>query len=434
MSLPIQSLKSYKNPKEIKLPYNTAYYNFGLLSELDFIIGGYGKADHKFIFNLNTFVEAFVLNEVFLVSKQEWDHHFCIAKEVFKDGRPITNLVLTNPKGVTLIGWPVWIDKGVVKFVKDMNNPEDKKEESNILVEFQKQNSEYINDKYFKEAYFKGQTEKYSYLWHGISEVNGEKKRLAVFETETTFPKLLNGMYNTLSHSIFQTALPFRGFKSDIEVNKSLGVPNKTYDILAKTYNEKLGSLNQYVGYKKIPIPPLVAILLSKCKTKEEIPEKLIELRNDFTELRKSFVDIEKRLDECDSVREQMKINDEFQSFWKAFSKKYKTTSNRLAFHFWDLKDKSNLNKAVENILDGNKIEDFTKDLNVTNFSTSILSKFYDLYKDRKALNRFKGVTNLWELFLDTPTLERQALDIERLFGFKVNRDELIKLANSIQK
>lgn len=195
-----------------------------------------------------------------------------------------------------------------------------------------------------------------------------------------------------------------------------------------------MDNLNRYTGYKKIPIPPLVPILLSQCKTKEDIPEKLKQLRQDFTELRKPFVDIEKRLYECETIKEQFKINDEFQSFWNAFSKKYKTTSNRLAFHFWDLKDKSNINDALENILDGNKAEDFLKDLNVTNFSVSILSKIHALYKDKKALNRFKGVTNLWDLFLNSPTLEKQASDIERLFGLKINQKELSSIANSINQ
>lgn len=315
-----------------------------------------------------------------------------------------------------------------------MNNPNDRQEQSDLLFDFQNKNSSYIRKKFFEEPYLKGHTDKYPYLWHDITMKDGEKKRFVIFETETTFNNLLDGMYNTLSSSIFQTALPLRGFKAEIEVNKSLGIPNRTYKILADTYNEKLDNLNRYTGYKKIPIPPLVPILLSQCKIKEDIPEKLKQLRQDFTELRKSFVDIEKRLYECETIKEQFKINEEFQSFWNAFSKKYKTTSNRLAFHFWDLKDKSNINDALENILDGNKAEDFLKDLNVTNFSVSILSKIHTLYKDRKALNRFKGVTNLWDLFLNSSTLEKQASDIERLFGLKINQKELSSIANSINQ
>lgn len=118
MNQKFKSLKYFDSPSDIKLPYNTAYYNFGLLQDLDYVIGGYGPADHQFIFNLNSFVEAYILNEEFLVSKQEWDHHFCTTKEIFTNGKPITHLVITNKKGCKYIGWPQWIDKGIVKYVR----------------------------------------------------------------------------------------------------------------------------------------------------------------------------------------------------------------------------------------------------------------------------------------------------------------------------
>ena len=54
--------------------HSTAYYNFDLLQRLDYVIGGYGKASQDFIFDFNNFVESFVLNENFLLSKQEWDN------------------------------------------------------------------------------------------------------------------------------------------------------------------------------------------------------------------------------------------------------------------------------------------------------------------------------------------------------------------------
>ena len=70
-------------PRKIDIKSNTAYYNFELLRELDYVIGGYGKASQEFIFNFNNFVESFILNEHFLLSNQEWNHNFLTSKATF---------------------------------------------------------------------------------------------------------------------------------------------------------------------------------------------------------------------------------------------------------------------------------------------------------------------------------------------------------------
>lgn len=55
-------------------PRNVAYLNFSLIDELDYVIGGYGKPNQEFIFTLNSFIESYVLNDIFHFSFLEWSH------------------------------------------------------------------------------------------------------------------------------------------------------------------------------------------------------------------------------------------------------------------------------------------------------------------------------------------------------------------------
>ena len=123
--------------KPIKIQYNSAYYNFDLLQRLDYVIGGYGKATQEFIFDFNNFVESFILNENFLLSNQEWNHHFLTAKAIFSKGRPITELVITHKNGMQIMGFPFYVNMGKVLYAEDVSSSIDRKGESKLYVDFQ---------------------------------------------------------------------------------------------------------------------------------------------------------------------------------------------------------------------------------------------------------------------------------------------------------
>lgn len=62
------------------------------------------------------------------------------------------------------------------------------------------------------------------------------------------------------------------------------------------------------------------------------------------------------------------------------------------------------------------------------------IGKIMEYFKDRKALNRYKGITNLWDLFQKSPTLENQVKDLERFFGIKVDINALSSIAQTVNK
>jgi hypothetical protein len=426
-----------KKPKIQSLNINSAYYNFKLLSELDYVIGEYGKATQHFIFNFNNFVESFVLNEHFLLTHQEWNHHFLIAKATYSNGRPITNLVLTHKNGLQIVDWPYYIERGKVLYVenRDINYKFESNEKSKLYVDFQKKNKDYLKSKYFVPSSFEGFEPEYSFL--GSDLIVNEKtvmKQFMIFETTTTPKNLIENLNNTLPNSNFQSTLPLNGFKTQLDINKGLGISKSTIDILKDLHNVKVNELTNYSGYKKIPIPPLVPILLSQCKTIQDIPTKLIELRNDFQDLRNSFLNFEKRIAKSETLKEQFIIIEEYNTFWKIFSKKYKIKTNRLMFHFWDFASSSNASGAIENAFDAGKTDELLDDLSLTKVAGKVIKKGRSYFRDKKTLNRFKGITDLWDLFQNSKTLENQIKDYERIFKIKVDFKELNRIANSIKQ
>ncbi|UTD14920.1 hypothetical protein HER15_05250 [Tenacibaculum mesophilum] len=422
-------------PRNINIKQNTAYYNFELLRELDYVIGGYGKATQEFVFNFNNFVESFILNENFLLSNQEWNHHFLTTKATFPKGRPMTELVITHKNGMQIMGFPFYAEMGKVLYAEDVPSSIDKKGESELYVDFQEKNKEYLNEKYFKPKKFEDFETKYLVLMSDYStSQKADSKRFVVIESNTTPTELLSGLYKALPNTNFQTTIPLTGFKAQLEINKGLGVSKSTIETLKKLHDIKIEELVKFSGYRKIPIPPLVPILLSQCNTIDDIPDKLLQLRNDYQELRHSFLNYEKNISEAKNLKEQFKINKEYTEFWEAFSRKNKINTNRLMFHFWDLGKESKIIDSIENVVDSGSFDDFIGDLSFTKLGAKGIGKIMEYFKDRKALNRYKGITNLWDLFQKSPTLENQVKDLERIFGIKVDINALNRIAKTVNK
>lgn len=69
-------------------------------------------------------------------------------------------------------------------------------------------------------------------------------------------------------------------------------------------------------------LPPLTAILLQRCKTREDLPFELIKLRDEFKHLRQSLTKYQKEYEQTDTVREKIELRKEFQSSIDIFMRK----------------------------------------------------------------------------------------------------------------
>lgn len=412
-----------------KTPRNVAYLNFSMIDELDYVIGGYGKPKQEFIYTFNSFIESYVLNDIFHFSFLEWSHFTNTNKHTFNNGRPIYSVLINKGDKLLFRDWIgefrglVMLSEPVIKGVV---------ENQHYIDKFQREASKEVKDKYFKPIIFLNQNEKFPYLYRNFG-FNKEPKesRYLIMAIERSQKELLQGLYTGNSDLNCHACMPYSGMRSQFAHNLSLLPSNQSYKLLSKFYNQKIETLTSYSGYNKIPIPPLVSIVLSQCNDLTDIPQKLRQLRADFTELRNSFADLEERIENAENIKEQIEAIEQVRGFWSSFSKKYNNENHRNIHHFWDIKKSSGFDGALEKVLDkGDNFQDFLTNLNTVSIAGKITNKAYSFFKERKSLNRFQGIIDLWQLSQKTPALKRQAKDYERIFKVKIDLQELNRLHN----
>ncbi|MDN3594337.1 hypothetical protein [Zunongwangia endophytica] len=119
----------------INLNYNSTYISINLIDELDYVIGGYGKPNAIFIYSLNTFLEAFILNSSFYLSSQEFKHLQIVSKAIFPNGRPILELLSKTQKLSAIGGIGNEIGQVVALGSFDPENPKSYQERIKDFIE-----------------------------------------------------------------------------------------------------------------------------------------------------------------------------------------------------------------------------------------------------------------------------------------------------------
>ena len=190
-------------------------------------------------------------------------------------------------------------------------------------------------------------------------------------------------------------------------------------------HGQNIDDAEQHLGREVQSLPPFVGIVLSKCKSSDDIPKVLKEIRADFEDFRNCCERFEKQLNAAKTVKEQVDAVKEYKTFWSTLVKKYTDKRSRLMYRFLDIASESEYEKAADSALDNLSTTDILKDLNLGKVAGKTGIAIWDKLKERKILNKFKGVVNLWDLLENSPTIQTQLDDIERIFKTKVDRTKL---------
>jgi len=413
--------------EEVKLEYNSTYISINLIDELDNVIGGYGKPNAIFIYSLNAFLESFVLNSNFYISDQEARHFQVVSKAMFPNGRPILELLAKTKclMGIGGIGNQIGKVVSIGKF--DPKNPTSYQERIEHYINHGLDTNE-VRQKYLILPSLNDDIKELIYL--NIGRVEGG---YAATESQNSPQKFYSKLCDVTKATNIQVTLPFYNYKFQIEEVQSRGLGKEIISKLTDSFLNRQKRIEQYFGISNQNIPPLVAILLSQCKSISDIPEKIIQLRGDFTNLRQAIVKYEKRINEAENIKEQLEAIDEVNEFWKVFNRKYSEDS-RLFYQFWEIANESGYEKSIDNSIDTGDTSKIIEDLNLGKVAGKGAKKVFTWYKDRKIINRFRGVTDMWKLFEDGPNLKKQLLLFEKIFDFKVNETELTELNKKINQ
>lgn len=403
--------------------YNSAYVSLSLLDELDYCLGGYGKPNVEFLFSLNTFVETFIASSEFYTSLDELNHLSLTTPILFPNGRPILNLVARY---------------GGLKFVEGVvDNPSSEiyrgeiltKSKREALQDFVLEYGQKIQEKYFIQSDIDNTIERIPLVTSTFDEDN-----FIVSETQSTWDELVSNLIYVSKSSSIQTSLPISLYGRQVNNLHRRPYSMQSLDMVAKIHNAKVEDLKNNLNYQFMPIPSFTNILLSSVSSASEIPYKLGQLRMDFQVLRDQFVKLEVDIYESATIKQQLEAYDKFKEFWIVFNKKYVDRKPRIFYGDFDFTDGGDIDKGLDAYFDGNPISESFKELNMGKVAGNIITKSYSWYKDRKVINRFKGLTNIWELFENSNSMNLQLKHFERLFNVQFSNSEINRVHEFVNK
>ncbi|MCY0976871.1 hypothetical protein PGH12_06860 [Chryseobacterium wangxinyae] len=397
-----------------KIGHNSAYVNLNLIDDLDYCLGGYGKPTVEFLFSLNTFVETFIASSEFYTSLDELNHLNLTTPVLFPNGRPILNLIARH---------------GGLKFVNGIvDNPGSEIYRGNILVRSKREAQQDFVLEYgqkIQEKYFIKNDINLVLETIPLATSKFEDDCFVVSETQNSLDELVSNLMNVSRSSSIQTSLPLSLYGKQIRSLNRTPYSIQSLEMVAKIHNAKVEDLKSSLNYQYLPIPSFTNILLSSVTSVSEIPHKLGQLRLDFQELRDQFVQLEIDINESATMKQQLEAFRKFKDFWNIFNNKYVESKHRIMYGDFDFTTNSDLDKGIDTFIDGSTFTDSVKDLNFGKILGNVITKGYSWYSDRKVINRFKGITNIWELFENSNAINQQLKHFERLFGVNFTNSEI---------
>jgi hypothetical protein len=379
--------------------YGNCYTIANIIDELDYVLGGYGHASPQFLYSFNTFVETYVLHDHICISRID-ANHLNLASPFFGNGRPLlSSLVKDRTLAVLDEGSEHTSgDPAKVIWVRDLSKDENISSSGSWFQEYIGHVTEYVERDYIKyiaRRYDIGKGTKWTPL---LIAVRGGQS-IAVAYCMRDLNKFGVALTPYMQHTWLHPMLPV--YATHV-VGQSLAPPScamELYGRLADIHGISVERILRYQGCRRMPVPPFTSILLGRCTSREKIVPHLRQLRTEFSCLRDTAREHQSRIRNAQSLGEQCDIIDEFEEYWATFCRKMKKPSNRLAYRIWDV------------IKDETPLKWLTKSLD--------LLVEYD--KEKTILNRYKGLTSVWQLTRQAPGISTQLRSMEKLFDLRLN-------------
>lgn len=396
-----------------------------LLDELDYIIGGYGNPTIEFIFNFNAFIESYILSSNFIIPHHEYEHIEITKKVLFPNGRPIFGLLLETTKLTSIAGLGNNITQCV--YVDTVHNT-DSETAKKAIDAFCERDASRIKSNFilsdFSVPIYGVKTYSVGFASKNQPEFGG-KNQVLIGETTNKPLEIVKTFFNTITNFNVQAALPVFTYQQQFQELDKKAISKEIYKTLCDIQGQKIEDAESYLGSELQMIPPLVSIILSKAKSRDDIPKALKEVRDDFTEFRQCCDNFEKNLNDANTIKEQTDAIKEYKKFWATLVKKYTDNTSRIMFRFLDIAKNSDYENALDNFIDNQTAEEVFKDLNLGKVAGKASILAWDRLREKKILNKFKGVVNLWSLLENSPTINRQIKDIERVFNIEIDNKRL---------
>ena len=177
------------------------------------------------------------------------------------------------------------------------------------------------------------------------------------------------------------------------------------YRELASRHREKVKGILSWMRPRKVYLPPLLKVLLSRCEKPSDIPKRLIELRGELQDFREG---VNERLNEFDKAindKEKIEVRDEFDDAISTMSKKFGET--RISFY------KELIGSMLEGAEDGDPQKILTKP------AFKLLEEvFSNIVPDKLMTRRFTGLVDLMDQALNVGDNNQL---LRKIFGEKLD-------------
>lgn len=171
-----------------------------------------------------------------------------------------------------------------------------------------------------------------------------------------------------------------------------LSVSTSFYRALADAHKVSVDSLLSFSRPRAHYIPPLLSIVLDKCKGRGDFLDVLWQVRQDFTPFREAATQLESRITNSEKLKYQIEALNEYENVIRRLTRRYRTRDTRLLQGVWKLFDDPEALKI------GKKAADV----------------LIDKARERSLFSRFKGFIDLWSSCMSVRKYTRL---FERTFG-----------------
>lgn len=177
------------------------------------------------------------------------------------------------------------------------------------------------------------------------------------------------------------------------------------YRELASQHREKVEGILALIRPRKVYLPPLLKVLLSRCEKPSDIPQRLIELRGELQDFREGVNEWLNEFDKATSDKEKIEVRDEFDDAISTMSKKFGET--RISFY------KELIGSMLEAAADGDPQKILTKP------AFKLLEEvFSNIIPDKLVTRRFTGLVDLMDQALNVGDNNQL---LRKVFGEKLD-------------
>jgi hypothetical protein len=156
----------------------------------------------------------------------------------------------------------------------------------------------------------------------------------------------------------------------------------KLYNEITERHKEMAKKVLEFQRPRAIYIPPLLSILLNRCENRNEIPQRLMELRDEFTDLRQEMYYWQTEMNQKHYFKDQLELREELDNSLTKSAKKY--DERRIGFY-------KNVSGAIlDAIEEGNLKKIITKPV------IAVAKEGIDLLPDKFKTKRFTGIVDIF--------------------------------------